>query len=41
MQVADKQLANVGCTYELMIFSTKVGRPISSKPFLDEKTICE
>jgi hypothetical protein len=40
VQVVDEQLTNASCTYKLMIFSTNVGKTISSKAFLDGKTIC-
>ncbi len=38
VQVVDTQLANVGCTYMVMFFPTKVGKTNSAKTFLNGKT---
>jgi hypothetical protein len=38
--VANKQPTNASYTYKLMVFSTKLGRIISTKVFLDGNTIC-
>ncbi len=40
-QLANTQLANVGCTYMVMIFSTKLGKTNSAKTFLNGKTTRE
>jgi len=39
VQMTNKQLANVGCTYITMLFSTKLGRTFSIKAFFYGKTI--
>ncbi len=40
VQGANKQLTNVGYTYKFMVFSTKLSKIVSTKAFLDWKTIC-
>lgn len=39
VQMANKKLANVGCKYISMMFSTKLSRTFSTKAFLNGKTI--
>ncbi len=40
LQGANKQLANVGYTYKLMVFCTKLSKIVSTKTFLNWRTIC-